>query len=113
MKGRDLRAEARIPVKEKGALSAGSLGIEDSWFPCMVQDMSDNGMLVLSGQELAVGQVLDFRCELFPQKTLKCKIEIKHVSATGCGAKIIEIDGRGAALCQLYLQEQYSLKLHR
>ena len=113
MKGRDLRAEARIPVKEKGSLSAGSLGTEDAWFPCMVQEMSDNGLLILSGKDLSVGQVLDFKCELFPQKTLTCKVEIKHVSATGAGAKIIEIDNRGAALCQLYLQEQYSLKLHR
>ncbi len=113
MKGRDLRAEARIPVKEKGSLSAGSLGTEDAWFPCMVQEMSDNGLLILSGKDLSVGQVLDFKCELFPQKTLNCKVEIKHVSATGAGAKIVEIDKRGASLVELYLQEQFSLKLHR
>jgi PilZ domain len=114
MKGRDLRAEARIQVKEKGSLNAASLGVEeDSWFPCMVQDMSDSGLLMLSGQELAVGQVLDFKCELFPEKTLKCKVEIKHVSATGAGAKIVEVDKRGAGLIELYLQEQYSLKMHR
>ncbi len=113
MKGRELRAEARIQVKEKGALSAGSLGTEDAWFPCVVQDMSDTGLQIHCSQELSVGQNLDFKCELFPGKTLKCKIEIRHVNQTGMGTKIIEIDSRGAGLLQLYLQEQYSLKFHR
>jgi len=113
MKGRELRAEARIPVKEKGVLSAGSLGTEDAWFPCVVQDMSDNGFLILCSQEVTVGQILDFKCQLFPEKTLSCKIEIKHTSPAGVGTKITEIDTRGTSLLQLYLQEQYSLKLHR
>ena len=113
MKGRELRAEARIPVKEKGVLSAGSLGTEDAWFPCVVQDMSDNGFLILCSQEVTVGQILDFKCQLFPEKTLSCKIEVKHISAAGVGTKITEIDTRGTSLLQLYLQEQYSLKLHR
>ena len=113
MKGRELRAEARIPVKEKGVLSAGSLGTEDAWFPCVVQDMSDNGFLILCSQEVTVGQILDFKCQLFPEKTLSCKIEVKHISPAGVGTKITEIDTRGTSLLQLYLQEQYSLKLHR
>jgi hypothetical protein len=112
MKGRELRAEARIPVKEKGSLSAGSLGIEDAWFPCVVQDMSDRGFLILCSKELAVGQLLEFRCQLFPEKTLTCKIEVRHVSTQGMGTKVVEIDNRGASLVKLYLEEQYSLKLN-
>lgn len=113
MKARETRAEARVSVREKGSLSAGSLGTEDAWFPCLVQDMSDSGLQILCSQELSVGQILDFRCELFTEKTLKCKIEIKHINRSGMGTKIIEIDDRGAGLIQLYLQEQYSLKFHR
>ena len=107
MKGRELRAEARISVRERGSLNSG-----DAWFPCMVQDMSDSGFQILCGKELSVGQVLDFRCELFPEKTLNCKIEIRHINGSGMGTKIIEIDKRGTSLVQLYLQEQYSLKLN-
>jgi len=55
----------------------------------------------------------EFRCELFPEKTLKCKIEVRHISPKGMGTKIREIDGRGTSLVQLYLQEQYSLKLNK
>lgn len=107
MKGRELRAGARLAVKERASLSSG-----DAWFPCMIQDMSDTGFLILCGKELAVGQILDFKCELFPDKTLTCKIEVRHVSAAGMGAKVVEIDGRGTRLIELYLQEQYSLKLN-
>ena len=112
MKGRELRAEVRIPVREKGALSAGSLNTGDAWFPCVVQDMSDSGFLILCSKELSVGQVLDFRCELFPEKTLNCKIEVRHVGPHGMGTKVVEVDTRGTRLIELYLQEQYSLKLN-
>ena len=112
MKGRELRAEARIAVRERGSLKGESLNTGDVWFPCIVQDMSDSGFLILCGKDLSVGQVLDFRCELFPEKTLNCKIEVRHISPSGMGTKIIEIDKRGTGLIELYLQEQYSLKLN-
>jgi hypothetical protein len=116
MKGRELRAEARIAVKEKGSLkkgaSAGAPGAGDDWFPCMVQDMSDSGFLIMCSQELKVGQVLEFRCVLFPEKTLNCRIEVRHISAKGVGTKVVEIGERGANLIKLYLEEQYSLKLN-
>jgi hypothetical protein len=89
------------------------LKAEIDWFPCLIQDMSGSGFLVLCSREVVVGQVLDFRCELFPGKRLECKIEVRHVSDAGVGTKIVDIDPRGADLCQLYLQEQYSEKLNR
>lgn len=108
MRMRDLRAEARISVSQGGSLNSG-----ETWFPCTVQDMSDNGFLIFCNKKLLVGQVLEFRCELYPQKYLECKIEIRHNSAKGVGTKIIEIDKKGISLCQLFLQEQYSNKLNR
>ena len=75
MKGRELRAEARIAVREKGSLSAGSLNIGDAWFPCVVQDMSDSGFLILCSKDLSVGQVLEFRCELFPEKRSTARLK--------------------------------------
>jgi hypothetical protein len=106
-KGRELRAGARLAVKERASLNVG-----DEWFPCMVQDMSDSGFLIMCGKELAVGQVLDFKCELFPERTLNCKIEVKHIGPSGTGTKVVEVDGRGSRLLELYLQEQYSLRLN-
>ena len=116
MKGRELRAEARISVKEKASLRGGALvaaaTADDGWFPCVVQDMSDTGFLILSSKEVAVGQILEFRCQLFPEKTLNCKIQVRHVSSNGMGTKVVEIDSRGSRLIELYLEEQYSLKLN-
>jgi hypothetical protein len=107
MKGRELRAGARLAVKERASLNSG-----DGWFPCMVQDMSDGGFHIMCNQELKVGQVLEFKCELMPERTLACRIEVKHVSPAGMGTKVVEIDGRGTRLLELFLQEQYSLKLN-
>lgn len=112
MKVRELRAEARIPVREKGLLNAGEVNTGDAWFPCVVQDMSDSGFLILCSKDLSVGQILEFRCQLFPERTLNCKIEIRHISGSGMGTKVVEIDTRGTRLIELYLQEQYSLKLN-
>ena len=94
------------------ALTAASVNIGNAWFPCVVQNMSDSGFLILCSKEISVGQALEFRCQLFPEKTLNCKIEVRHVSPSGMGTKVTEIDKRGAGLIQLYLQEQYSLKLN-
>lgn len=112
MRGRELRAEARIAVKERGAVKEGSLGAGDDWFPCVVQNMSDSGFLILCSKEVPVGQLLEFRCQLFPEKTLNCKIEVRHVGPHGTGTKVVEIDNRGSSLVKLYLEEQYSLKLN-
>ena len=108
MKTRELRAEARVSVSERGALNSG-----DTWFPCRVLNMSDNGTLFICSEQLLVGQVLDFRCELYPEKNLNCKIEIKHVSDTGVGSKIVEIDQQASSLCQLFLQEHYADRLNK
>jgi hypothetical protein len=108
MKMRELRAEARVAVSRRGALSSGG-----DWFPCLVLDMSDSGMLLVSSRDVVVGQLLDFRCELYPGKALQCTIEVRHATEAGVGAKIREVDEKGAALVRLFLQEQFSDRLDR
>lgn len=117
-KGRELRAEARIAVTARGALKEGAvaasaLGAGDEWFPCLIYDMSDSGFLILCSKDLSVGQTLDLRSELLPGKPLTCRIEVRHVSSSGIGTKVVDIDKHGMSLIKLYLEEQYSLKLNR
>ena len=50
----ELRAEARIPVTQRGNLSGGNT----AWFPCMVMDMSDHGFAMVCNKPLTVGQAL-------------------------------------------------------
>lgn len=108
MKTRELRAEARMEVRQRGTLSAG-----EEWFPCLIQDMSSIGFLLMCSRELKVGQVLEFKCQLFPDKLLTCKLEVIHATEGSVGTKIIDIEPRGANLCQLFLQEQYSDRLNK
>ena len=108
MKTRDLRAEARVEVRQRGDLKAG-----EEWFPCLVQDMSSIGFLLMCSRELEIGQILEFKCQLFPDKLLTCKLEIVHVTDGSVGTKIIDIEPKGTDLCQLFLQEQYSERLNR
>lgn len=108
MKNTELRAELRAAVTRRGALTAGTES-----FPCVVQDMSDNGLLLMCTRPLIVGQTLHFKCDLFPDKALKCVIEVVHTNDDGVGTKIIEIDDQGAALIQLFLQEHFSDKVKR
>jgi hypothetical protein len=109
MKKSELRAKARIAVSQRGTLNSG----EPAWFPCLVHDVSEHGFLIVCTKTLSVRQVLQFRCELFPQKTLDCKIEIRHVGDSGIGTKIVEIDNNGIGLLHSYLQEQYSTQLNK
>lgn len=108
MKTRELRAEARVEVRQRGDLNAG-----EEWFPCLVQDMSTIGFLLMCGRDLEAGQILEFRCRLYPDKLLTCKLEVVHVTDGGVGTKIIDIEPKGTDLCQLFLQEQYSERLNR
>jgi hypothetical protein len=106
MTAENLRAEPRILVRHRGTLKSG-----DDSFPCLIENMSQNGVLVMCSREFPVGEILEFSCELFPGKILDCKIEIRHVSDQTLGLKIIEIDEKGISLCQLFLEEQYADKL--
>ena len=104
----ELRAEARIPVTRRGNLSAG-----ETWFPCMVLDMSNSGFLMMSNRHLAVGQILDFRCELYPEQVFDCKIEVLRFNEDGAGVKITEIDEKSARLFQLYILEKHAVTLEK
>ena len=108
MRTQELRAEARVEVRQRGTLSAG-----EEWFPCLVQDMSSIGFLLMCSRSLSVGQILEFKCQLFPDKLLTCKLEVVHVTDGGVGTKIIDIEPKGTDLCQLFLQEQYSERLNK
>jgi len=108
MSTHELRAEARIPVTQRGTLSAGG-----DWFPCMILDVSNSGFLLVSNKQLTVRDIFDFRCELYPGKVLECKIEIMHVDNDSAGTLITEIDEKAMALFQAYLQEKYAINLAR
>jgi len=106
MSTRELRAEARIAVTRRGKLSTG-----DPWFPCTVLNMSNNGFLMAADQQLGVGQILEFRCELYPGQVLDCMTEVMHSNDDSAGVMITEIDENGTRMLQTYLEQQDAVKL--
>lgn len=108
MESRDLRAERRVALSRRATLLAGNAS-----FPCLLQDASSTGFFIISNQRHFVGQVLELKCEIYPERFLSCKIEIRHISDTCMGTRIAEISPAGTALLQQILQEYYSLKLNQ
>ncbi len=98
--------EPRVPVRHRGTLK-----FDKTSYPCLVKDVSQNGIQIMSSRECPVGQLLKFGCELFPGKFLECKVEVKHASDQSLGLKVIEIYDRGISPCQLFLEDQYADRL--
>ena len=108
MDHKELRASLRIAVTTRGALEAGEMH-----FPCIVQDMSDDGMLFICTRDLEIGQVLDFSCELYPDQPFECKLEVVHITNGGVGAKIIGLDQAASDLMHSFLDERANEKMRR
>ena len=108
----EVRTFSRITVTRRGVLTAwddaSALTTLDKRFPCLIQDISHGGFLLLCIEQFSVGQVLNFSCELLPEQVLECKIKVMHVGDSIIGAKIVDIDDRGIELCQLFLGDQVS-----
>lgn len=105
MAGSDLRAEPRISVSCRGTLRLGETSA-----PCFIQNMCSRGFLIRSSKELPVGKILHLRCELYPERTVDCTVEVRHVNRDCLGARVIEISDDGKILCKRFLEEQHALQ---
>ena|SRR5688572_12596368 len=108
MKEPDRRSEKRVSMSRRATLSDGV-----NAYRCLLQDFSTRGFFFVTNQRFLVGQVLEFKCELYPDTPLTCKVEVKHISETCIGTKIVEINSENQTLLQRFLQEYYSLKLNQ
>jgi len=104
MKKPELRAELRVPITHRGALA-----VPGAWIPCLIQNFSSIGLLIMCNKELSVGEVLGLKCELYPERFLQCKVEVRHITDMCLGTKIVEINNDGLTLCRQFLDEHYIL----
>ena len=108
----ELRASIRISVTKRGLLTSTddpyALTQADERFPCLIQNMSETGFLLMCTRQLELGQILDLRCELFPQKVLECKLEVVHVGDSVIGTRIVDISASSASLCKSFLDGHFS-----
>ncbi|MGZ5149359.1 MAG: PilZ domain-containing protein, partial [Burkholderiales bacterium] len=103
---RDRREEPRVELSRRATLLVGSASI-----PCLLQNFSGKGFFIISNQQFAVGQFLDLKCELYPGKLLRCRVEVKHLAETCVGTKIVSMSEDGHVLLKQFLQEYYWSKL--
>jgi len=108
MDHKELRASLRIAVTRRGALETG-----ERHFPCIVQDMSDDGLLFICTRDLEIGQILDFSCELYPDESFECKLEVVHITNGGVGARIVNLDEKTRELIHSFLEERATEKMRR
>jgi PilZ domain len=100
----ELRAEIRVPITHRGTLGAPSPP-----FPCLIQEFSTKGFLIMSGAKVQIGDILELNCELYPERFLKCQVEVRHINDDCIGTKIVEISEAGSKLCRQFIDQHYSL----
>jgi hypothetical protein len=106
MKKPEQRTEARIAHTRRGTLSVGGVSM-----PCLIQDVSTKGFLIMCTEQLSVGDVLELKAELYPERFLECKIEIRHSTDMCLGTKVVEITDSALNLCRQFMEEHYSQRL--
>lgn len=89
---------------------ASALTPLDERYPCLIEDMSHGGFLLVCSERFSLGQVLNFSCELLPEKMLACKLKVVHVGDSIIGTKIVEIDDKSIELCQVFLRNQFAMQ---
>src|ERR1700681_3501875 len=87
---RDRREEPRIDLSRRATLLVGGGSV-----PCLLQNFSSKGFFIISNQQFAVGQFVDLKCELYSNRFVRCRVEVKHISETCAGAKIMSISEDG------------------
>ena len=103
MQNPEQRAEPRVSVNYSGTLTLDGVST-----PCVVQNMCSRGFLIKHSKELPVGpvgQILRLKCELYPEQSVECTVQVRHVNADCLGARVIEIGDASRLLCQRYLEE--------
>ena len=100
----EMRSEPRVEVYFHGTLALGGVTT-----PCSVKNMCSRGFLIKYSKDLPVGSIgqhLHFTCELYPGRIVKCTVQVRHINREYLGAKVMEMNEEGQAICQQFLAER-------
>jgi hypothetical protein len=67
----------------------------------------------MSTVKTRLGDTLELKCELYPERFLQCKVEVRHIKDDCLGTKIVEVSDAGLTLCRQFIDEHVSLKRFR
>ena len=86
---------------------------EDKMYKALVQDLSDNGMLLLCSRDFDPGAIIGVHLNLAAGVTVDCEVEVRHCTDQGIGTKIDYMDDQNRKAYQGYLQEFFSQQLDK
>lgn len=104
------KANRRIGVRTKAARPA-TLIDGTTALDCMIEDFSNTGFLITAARDIAIGQILEIKCELYPGQVLLCKIEVTRRAGSCLGTEILEIAKESDLLLASFLQDYQAPKL--
>ena len=81
---------------------------EGQRFACLIQDISRNGVFLISNYDLEAGLELEVRFELEPGINFQAKIKVKHFDDGCFGAEILETDPQSDNALKQFLETHYS-----
>jgi hypothetical protein len=80
------RQEYRTHVERDGTLRIG-----DAVHPCVVQDLSERGVLVDADVSVSPGDRVELEFQLTTGSPIRCSVEVKHTEAGRFGGAIVSI----------------------
>lgn len=95
------RRERRLDVDIAAALFDGETAV-----PCRLLNMCSKGFLIESHRRLPVGGAVDLTVPLYPARTIRCTVQVRHVNAERLGALITAISAEDQSVCVRFLQER-------
>jgi hypothetical protein len=95
------RRDIRIAVTRQGTLRLG-----DTSTHCVIRNICSRGFLIHSKHDLPVGKLARLTCELYPEESIECTVQVRHVNAGCLGALVVDITAEARALCTRFLEEQ-------
>ena len=102
----NLRRAQRFMVTPRGELSDGATTVK-----VLIQDISDEGLLLVCSKAFAVGQTLSLKFQVSQNTFIDCTVEVRHSSDLGTGTKIVAMTDQNRRAFERYLQEYYSHQL--
>lgn len=88
----DIRSEPRLADSKKGVLSN-----KEVWSPCLIQNISSKGFMILCDYKSAVGdlppnvgEVLNLKWFSHDDEVAYCQIEVRHITDGYFGAIVLE-----------------------
>jgi hypothetical protein len=97
------RRAQRIKVTPRGEIFRGADSVK-----VLLQDISDEGFLLLCSWDLEAGELLEMKFQISPGLFIECKVEVRHSSDLGTGVRIVAMNELARRAFDRYLEEHYS-----